>query len=459
MAELEPVVPPQRNLSAYDQSKYDALIAFIAGLLRHSFVLADQFRASAQGTMKLLETLVEEHIRQPSQSRLKKLVPSIGAMHTPLAFVKAFGAYDSKYRLTARTHVPPSEDEVRHILNLAQIFSSSDGLKFISFDGDETLYADGRNFSQSDASKLARYIEKLLVCGIAVALVTAAGYRGSPVKYEARLDGLLKHLESTMVPDDALRRFFVVGGECNYLFDCERVSDEMVARDGRSAVRLREVPDGWCDEHGRWEEDEVQRALDVATSSLRASAEDLALRTRVIRKHRAVGLISGGSEAKKCVPAGSGSRRVRRELLDECALRLQAALADAQVSLPTCCFNGGADVWMDIGHKGIGVRALQARLGVKSAQCLHVGDQFSTSIGNDFAARVAAPTLWVAGPKETQHVLKTMLEQRGISTKARAPPSWPPSTKRTSVFASAAALAAEQAALAAQGDEQDWVRG
>ena len=182
-------------------------------------------------------------------------------MHTPLAFVKAFGAYDSKYRLTARTHVPPSEDEVRHILNLAQIFSSSDGLKFISFDGDETLYADGRNFSQSDASKLARYIEKLLVCGIAVALVTAAGYRGSPVKYETRLDGLLKHLESTMVPDDALGRFFVVGGECNYLFDCERVSDEMVARDGRSAVRLREVPDGWCDEHGRWEEDEVQRAL------------------------------------------------------------------------------------------------------------------------------------------------------------------------------------------------------
>ena len=44
------------------------------------------------------------------------------------------------------------------------------------------------------------------------------------------------------------------------------------------------------------------------------------------------------------------------------------------------------------------VGALQGRLGVRPPQCLHVGDQFSTSIGNDFAARLASPTLWVAGP-------------------------------------------------------------
>ena len=128
---MDAAAPPSRNLSTYDPSKYDKLIAFITELLRHSFVLADNFLSSAQGTMKLLEALVEEHIRAPSQSRLSKLVPSIGAFHTPLAFVKAFHAYDSKYRLTARKHVPPSEDEVRHILNLAQLFSSSDGLRFI----------------------------------------------------------------------------------------------------------------------------------------------------------------------------------------------------------------------------------------------------------------------------------------------------------------------------------------
>ena len=39
--------------------------------------------------------------------------------------------------------------------------------------------------------------------------------------------------------DDAARaRFFVVGGECNFLFECERVDDAVAAADGRCAVRL-----------------------------------------------------------------------------------------------------------------------------------------------------------------------------------------------------------------------------
>ena len=137
------------------------------------------------------------------------------------------------------------------------------------------------------------------------------------------------------------------------------------------------------------------------------------------------------------MPDGSGSRRIKKEHLDEAALRLQLAIATAGISIPTCCFNGGSDVWCDIGNKAVGVVAMQKRLGVLPAQCLHVGDQFSTSIGNDFAARLASPTLWVAGPKETQHVLKQLLERRGISTKKKeARPSWPPSTKRTSIFLS-----------------------
>ena len=439
-----------RNLSTYDASRYDEFIRFITSLLRHSFVLADSFASSAHGTMLQLEALVEEHIHSPASSKLRKLVPSIGSMHTPLSCVEAFTTYDTKYRLTARTHVPPSEEEVRHILNLAQVFASGPGLKFISFDGDETLYADGRNFAQSDATKLARYIEKLLVCGVAVALVTAAGYKNSPDKYEFRLDGLLKFFES--LPADALSRFFVVGGECNYLFECERVSDEVAQADGRGIVRLREVETNWCAEHALWQDTDVVHALDVAEESLRATADDLALRCRIIRKDRAVGIIPGGNDAKARVPGGSGSRRMRRELLDEAALRTQAALSLANVAVPTCCFNGGADVWCDIGDKAVGVSALQTRLGVLPAQCLHVGDQFSTSIGNDFAARLASPTLWVAGPKETQHVLKQLLECRGISTKKVVPKSWPPSTTRVSVFTKDGGHAIEEA-------EADWVRG
>ena len=429
--------PPKRNLSAYDTSRFDAFIRFITEMLRHSFVLADSFASSAHGTMQQLDALVMEHQKAPASSKLKRIVPSIGTMHTPLACTEAFTEYDAKYQITKRTLVPPSEDEVRHILNLAQVFSSAEGLRFISFDGDETLYADGGNFAQADATKLARYIEKLLVAGVAVALVTAAGYKGAPEKYEVRLDGLLKHLEHADVPDDALARFYVVGGECNFLFECQRVSADTAAEDRRCAVRLREAAPGWCAEHAEWPEAQIVRTLDIAEAALRDTAACLQLRCRIIRKERAVGMIPGGSEAKGRVPDGSGSRRIRKEHLDETALRLQLAIADAGVSIPTCCFNGGADVWCDIGNKAVGVKALQQLLGVAPAACLHVGDQFSTSIGNDFAARLASPTLWVAGPKETQHVLKQLLERRGISTKAaKARPSWPPSTKRTSIFLS-----------------------
>lgn len=441
---------PLRHFSTYDPSRYDGFIRFIAGMLRHSFVLADSFPESAPGTMRRLEALVAEHVSESSASKLRRLVPSVGAMHTPLALADAFAAYDAKYHLTARAHVPPSEDEVRHMLNLAQVFASAEQLGFISFDGDETLYADGHNFAQTDASKLSRYIEKLLVCGISVALVTAAGYKGAPEKYEARLDGLLQHFHASGMADEALARFYVVGGECNYLFTCVRVGGEVAAADGRCAVRLVEEADGWCDEHAAWPESEVTRALDLAEASMRATAKDLAMRCRVVRKDRAVGIIPGGAEAKEREPQGSGSRRVRRELLDEAALRLQAAMAEAAVTIPTCCFNGGNDVWCDIGNKAVGVLSLQARLGVQPAQCLHVGDQFSTSIGNDFAARNASPTLWVAGPKETQHVLKQLLERRGISTKQSKPVySWPPSTTRRSVFSP----------VTIPGAEADWVRG
>ena len=140
-------------------------------------------------------------------------------------------------------------------------------------------------------------------------------------------------------------------------------------------------------------------------------------------------------------------------------------------------------MWCDIGNKAVGVGALQQRLGLGPSQCLHVGDQLSTSIGNDFAARQTAPTLWVAGPKETQHILKQLLERRGINTKnATKGATWPPSTRKMSVFSStrsvtsphrqrdsgdgeaadgSATQAFEQSQLVAGEAEEvpDWVRG
>ena len=115
---MEPAAPPppapphehRRNLSTYQphSSHSDGFLSYIAGLLRHSFVLADSFPESANGTMHMLEKLIAEHVGGAGTSKLRKLVPTLGPMHTPLALVEAFSTYDAKYQLTKRTHVPPA---------------------------------------------------------------------------------------------------------------------------------------------------------------------------------------------------------------------------------------------------------------------------------------------------------------------------------------------------------------
>ena len=97
--------PPMRNFSTYDPSRHDAFIRFIAGMLHHSFVLADSFAESAQGTMTQLEQIVLEHTKRQKGSKLKRLVPSIGQMHTPLALGEAFCA---EQRDDVGPHFPPA---------------------------------------------------------------------------------------------------------------------------------------------------------------------------------------------------------------------------------------------------------------------------------------------------------------------------------------------------------------
>ena len=80
--------------------------------------------------------------------------------------------YDAKYKVSSRRCVQPSFNEVRHVLNLAQVLAMRQTqLRLVSFDGDCTLYSDGKDFSDP---KLARYIALLLRRGVHVALVTAA---------------------------------------------------------------------------------------------------------------------------------------------------------------------------------------------------------------------------------------------------------------------------------------------
>ena len=127
--------------------------------------------------------------------------------------------------------------------------------------------------------------------------------------------------------------------------------------------------------------EEIKTVLDLAQATLERSVEQLAIPARVIRKERAVGII----------PRIPGDR-LKREALDETAIAASAALRNAQVQMPFCAFNGGNDVFVDIGNKSIGIRGLFKLTGVSSQHCLHVGDQFLTQ-GNDIACRSVSHAL------------------------------------------------------------------
>jgi len=102
----------------------------------------------------------------------------------------------------------------------------------------------------------------------------------------------------------------------------------------------------------------------------------------VLRKERAIGVYPGGAEMSAAVPVGHGSKKLKREALDELVLRAMEALRAHQprFKLPYCVFNGGTDAWLDIGNKSVGVAALQAYLHIPQANCLHVGDQVGLCI-------------------------------------------------------------------------------
>ena len=114
----------------------DPLIAWMKELLHHAFVLNVMETQVILDILDFFESLFDEHHRQPQGSRLSFVVPGIGQFFCPLPIKMAFKIYDAKYCLTRRSHVTPTFNEIRHVLNIAQIISTSKtGLKMITFDG------------------------------------------------------------------------------------------------------------------------------------------------------------------------------------------------------------------------------------------------------------------------------------------------------------------------------------
>ena len=95
----------------------------------HSFVL-DALDTTGADTFSHFEMLIEEHREicasegpKARSSRLIQLVPTCGTFHTYLPLRRAFDVYNAKYGLTKRKHICISFNELRHILNLAQIMA------------------------------------------------------------------------------------------------------------------------------------------------------------------------------------------------------------------------------------------------------------------------------------------------------------------------------------------------
>ncbi|CAG8580753.1 6144_t:CDS:2, partial [Acaulospora colombiana] len=217
--------------------KRDPFIEFIKGMLMTPFVLhvrpilpkddptekelngddksqVDENVARYCDILSSIEELIDEHIRKqakgvPDQSRLKRLVPSVSTFHTSLPLRESFLLANSKHSIAARRFVPPSFNDIRRILNTAQIIAVAPKLKLITFDGDMTLYDDGKDFEQDSAS--VELLVQLLKYDLTVCVVTAAGYPGDAERYEKRLSGLLKGFQTAQLPKKFCERFFLLG--------------------------------------------------------------------------------------------------------------------------------------------------------------------------------------------------------------------------------------------------------
>ncbi|KAG0243569.1 IMP 5'-nucleotidase [Mortierella sp. GBA43] len=87
--------------------------------------------------MKSVEAMIEEHRRKalkgvPEHSRLYRIVPSVAMFFTPLPLEAAFLDANAKHSIAARRFVPPSFNDIRRILNTAQVMAIASTVRLIT---------------------------------------------------------------------------------------------------------------------------------------------------------------------------------------------------------------------------------------------------------------------------------------------------------------------------------------
>ena len=295
------------------------------------------------------------------------LVPSVGTFFTPLLLEEAFKYQDKQRFISSRRFVPPSFNDIRLTLNTAQLMGlvKRSEVQLITFDGDVTLYEDGASLVPENPV-ISRII-RLLKHDKRIGIVTAAGYTVAS-RYFERLHGLLEMVQYTdeLTPEQKTH-LIVLGGESNFMFKFDPHVPEL----------LSPVPgDEWLlDEMKLWTESDITELLDIAETALRDCVTNLNLPAAILRKERAVGIYP------------VDGKRMHREQLEETVLVAQQTVENSDVGkrLPFCAFNGGNDVFVDIGDKSWGVLACQRYFGgIERGKTLHVGDQFLSAGANDF---------------------------------------------------------------------------
>ena len=105
-----------------------------------------------------------------------------------------------------------------------------------------------------------------------------------------------------------------------------------------------------------WTDAAIQNLLDVAEFALCGCIATMNLPAQLVRKDRAVGIVPLPAASAASVPP-----RFTREQLEETVLVTQQVLETSSVgqTLPFCAFNGGNDVFVDIGDKSWGVLGCQ----------------------------------------------------------------------------------------------------
>ncbi|GEQ71880.1 hypothetical protein JCM33374_g5566 [Metschnikowia sp. JCM 33374] len=371
-----------------------------------------------------------------ARTRLRQLVPSVGRFFTNLPLKDAFLIEDCKRSISRRMLVSPSFNDIRSILNTAQVLALTNTsdvdskLRLVTFDGDVTLYDDGKCLVQE--SPLVGLLVKLLSLDLYVAVVTAAGYPGQQGanSYQERLQGLIQALRETDVLSPRQKNnFLVMGGESNYLFryNCDEGN-----------LRFIEGTEWYLPSMNSWNQKKISEIMDLSHDHLKHLRKRMRLeddnKTTIIRKERSLGIIPvngykiqretleemvlsiSGELNQFLNPNKSGDTRLIDEESGEIAHVSRNEPAESEVKV--CAFNGGADVWVDIGDKALGVEALQSYLyktcegahgKISKSSCLHIGDQFASVGANDFKARLSACTVWIASPRETKEILKDMI--------------------------------------------------